>query len=65
MTMNCKAFYAADIYEMEHELLDSCTTISPVDDATAQRLNAIATGINLFARALVDRIEGDEEEKEE
>ena len=62
MTLKCKAFYAADIYEMEHELLDSCTTISPIDDSTAQRLNAIATGINLFARVLVERIEAGEED---
>lgn len=63
MTLNCKAFYAADIYEMEHKLLDSCTTICAVDDAAAQRLNAITTGINLFARAMVERIEADEEEE--
>lgn len=63
MTMKCKAFYAADIYEMEHILLDSCVTVSPVDDATAQRLNAIATGINLLARLLVESIEAEEEGK--
>lgn len=62
MTFKCKAFYAADILEMEHELLDACTTIAPVDDATAQRLNAIATGINLFARAAIEKIEDEEDE---
>lgn len=57
--MKMRTFLREEVYQIEHELMDYCTSAKTIDDATAQRLSAIATGIKLTIDAVLEKFDAE------